>query len=88
MVGYPHEIKGEGIFAFVVLKEGGKDLDRQKMEKELKKLCKERIAGYAIPDYILVSIHHDESKILCYFNENYNLINPFFQFHDGLPKTR
>ncbi len=55
MVGFPHEIKGEGIFAFVVLKEAGKDMDRQKLVKELKKLCKERIAGYATPDHILVT---------------------------------
>ncbi|ODM98549.1 Acetyl-coenzyme A synthetase 2-like, mitochondrial [Orchesella cincta] len=53
VVGFPHELKGEGIFAFVVLKEDGKKADRSKIEKELKALCKSQIAGYAIPDYIL-----------------------------------
>lgn len=55
VVGFPHEIKGEGIFAFVVLKEEAKNMDRTKLEKELKQLCKDRIAHYAIPDHILVT---------------------------------
>ena len=56
VVGYPHDIKGEGIFAFVVLKEKGKKEDPAKIEQQLKTLCKTQIAGYAMPDYILVSL--------------------------------
>ena len=38
-----------------MLIEDGKQTDRSTLEKELKKLCKEKIAGYAVPDHILVS---------------------------------
>jgi acetyl-CoA synthetase len=55
VVGYPHSLKGEGIFAFVVLKEEAKNMNRSVLETELKKLCKEHIAGYAVPDLILVN---------------------------------
>lgn len=54
VVGYPHDVKGEGIFAFVILKDKGKKADRATIEKELRAVCKTQIAGYAIPDYILV----------------------------------
>lgn len=54
VVGYPHDVKGEGIFAFVVLKEEAKRADMAVIEKELRALCKTQIAGYAVPDYILV----------------------------------
>jgi len=54
VVGFPHEMKGEGIFAFVVLKQAGANMDRMQLEKELKALCRSKIAGYAIPDFILV----------------------------------
>jgi len=53
VVGFPHDVKGEGIFAFVVLKEKGKKEDQAQIEQELKTLCKSQIAGYAVPDYIL-----------------------------------
>ncbi len=55
VVGYPHDVKGEGIFAFVVLKDKGKKADTAVIEKELRALCKTQIAGYAVPDYILVN---------------------------------
>ena len=55
VVGYPHDVKGEGIFAYVVLKDKGKAVDRSQMDKELKSLCKTTIASYAMPDFILVS---------------------------------
>jgi acetyl-CoA synthetase len=57
VVGYPHEVKGEGIFAFVVLKEAGTKMDRTVLEKELRSLCKAKIAAYAVPDFILVSLN-------------------------------
>ena len=55
VVGYPHDVKGEGIFAYVVLKDKGKTADRKEVEAELKAICKSTIAAYAIPDFILVS---------------------------------
>jgi len=54
VVGYPHDVKGEGIFVFAVLKQEGKKMDRSVLESELKALCKSKIAGFAIPDYIVV----------------------------------
>ncbi|CAG7827441.1 unnamed protein product [Allacma fusca] len=53
VVGYPHDVKGEGIFAYVVLKDKGKKMDRSEIEKELRALCKTKIASYAVPDFIL-----------------------------------
>lgn len=54
MVGYPHDIKGEGIFAFVVLKHTEKNVNEEELRETLKALCKSNIAGYAIPDYLMV----------------------------------
>jgi acetyl-CoA synthetase len=54
VVGYPHDIKGEGIFAFVVLKHTNKNVDEATLTKELKALCKSNIAAYAVPDFIMV----------------------------------
>ena len=55
VVGYPHDIKGEGIFAYVVVKHVSENVDIVNMEKELRALCKSKIAGYAVPDFVLVS---------------------------------
>lgn len=53
VVGYPHEIKGEGIYAYVVLKESSIESKDQLMD-EMKSMVKTKIAGYAVPDYIQV----------------------------------
>ena len=50
VVGYPHEIKGSGLYCYVSLKvgeEGNKDL-----EKELIKTVREKIGPIASPDFI------------------------------------
>ncbi len=63
------QVKGEGIFAFVVLKnvavEGGSSSDGSNgdesedlklLKKELNALVKKRIAGYAVPEQIQVRV--------------------------------
>ncbi|NXW81519.1 ACS2L synthetase, partial [Alopecoenas beccarii] len=52
VIGYPHKIKGEGAFAFIVLKEQTTHIDRVK--EELKTIVASKIAKYAVPDHILV----------------------------------
>ncbi|KAM8809601.1 acetyl-coenzyme A synthetase 2-like, mitochondrial [Eudromia elegans] len=52
VIGYPHEIKGEGAFAFIVIKEGTTHKDR--IKEELKTIVASKIAKYAVPDHILV----------------------------------
>ncbi|NXL83573.1 ACS2L synthetase, partial [Alectura lathami] len=52
VIGYPHAIKGEGAFAFVVLKEQAAHTDHVK--EELKTIVATKIAKYAVPDHILV----------------------------------
>ncbi|XP_030124745.4 acetyl-coenzyme A synthetase 2-like, mitochondrial [Taeniopygia guttata] len=52
VVGYPHKIKGEGAFAFIVLKEQTACVDH--IKEELKTIVASKIAKYAVPDHILV----------------------------------
>ncbi|KAM6365643.1 acetyl-coenzyme A synthetase 2-like, mitochondrial isoform 3-T3 [Alca torda] len=52
VIGYPHKIKGEGAFAFIVLKEQTAHIDQVK--EELKTIVASKIAKYAVPDHILV----------------------------------
>ncbi|NXG53095.1 ACS2L synthetase, partial [Psilopogon haemacephalus] len=52
VIGYPHKIKGEGAFAFIVLKEQTAHTDR--IKEELKAIVASKIAKYAVPDHILV----------------------------------
>ncbi|OCT79768.1 acetyl-coenzyme A synthetase 2-like, mitochondrial [Xenopus laevis] len=53
VIGYPHEIKGEGAFAFVVLKEDLK-IAEEAIQKELQAIVATKIAKYAVPDHILM----------------------------------
>jgi acetyl-CoA synthetase len=50
VVGFPHEIKGQGIFAFVTLKEGVTESDE--LRRELLQLVRTRIGPIATPDRI------------------------------------
>lgn len=50
-VGIPHEIKGEGVFCYVVLKKEEKDIDR--VRKELHQLASERMGKALQPEQIL-----------------------------------
>jgi len=50
VVGYPHAIKGQGLYAFVTLNKGIKKT--QKIEKELFEWVKREIGSFAKPDFI------------------------------------
>ncbi|KAB1262308.1 Acetyl-coenzyme A synthetase 2-like; mitochondrial [Camelus dromedarius] len=52
VIGYPHDIKGEAAFAFIVLKEDAVDADA--VMNELRSAVATKIAKYAVPDHILV----------------------------------
>ncbi|CAD5111357.1 DgyrCDS673 [Dimorphilus gyrociliatus] len=54
VVGFPHELKGEGIYAFVSLKESIKETPEEIID-DLKKVVKTKIASYAVPDFILIT---------------------------------
>ncbi|XP_028677085.1 acetyl-coenzyme A synthetase 2-like, mitochondrial [Erpetoichthys calabaricus] len=53
VIGYPHEIKGEGAYAFVVLK-NDVEVSEDALEKDLRGIVSRKIAKYAVPDYIQV----------------------------------
>ncbi len=50
IVGYPHDIKGQGIYAYVTLMGGCEPSDE--LKKELAALCMQEIGGIARPDII------------------------------------
>jgi acetyl-CoA synthetase len=53
VVGYPHEIKGQGIFAFVILNEGWDE--STELIGELKNEVRHHIGPFATPDVVLVA---------------------------------
>lgn len=54
VVGYPHEIKGQGIFAYVVMKNVDySDVDL--IKKEITKLVRQQIGPIATPDIIMIA---------------------------------
>jgi acetyl-CoA synthetase len=53
VVPFPHDIFGEGIYAFVTLKEHVKETDEASLVAALKALVKSKIAAYAIPHKFL-----------------------------------
>ena len=54
VVAYPHDIFGEGIQAYVVLKENVQH-DEKDFTNKLKNLVKSKIAHYAMPHRIIVT---------------------------------
>ncbi|KAK3596053.1 hypothetical protein CHS0354_032581 [Potamilus streckersoni] len=52
VVGFPHEIKGEGIYAYIVLRDGVTVPENQ-LSDELKQLVKSKISSFAQPDFIM-----------------------------------
>ncbi len=54
VVGYPHDIKGQGIFAYVTLKQAETSSEEQ-IKKEVIKLVRDQIGPIATPDIILVA---------------------------------
>ena len=51
VVGFPHEVKGEGVYAYIILKEGYEGQEAT-TEAELKQLVKGKISGFAVPEMI------------------------------------
>ena len=51
VVGYPHEIKGQGIFAFVILHEGWQE--SAELLGELKNEVRHHIGNFAAPDVVM-----------------------------------
>jgi len=53
VVGFPHDIKGQGIFAYVILKEGWEE--SAELIGELKHEVRHRIGPFATPDVVLIT---------------------------------
>ncbi|MGH0128422.1 UNVERIFIED_CONTAM: hypothetical protein FKN15_058316 [Acipenser sinensis] len=53
VIGFPHDIKGEAAFAFVVLKDNI-SLTESEVVDELKAIVASKIAKYAVPDHVLI----------------------------------
>ncbi|XP_062912401.1 acetyl-coenzyme A synthetase 2-like, mitochondrial [Mobula hypostoma] len=53
VIGFPHEIKGEAAFAFIVLKDL-ENISESAIIKDLKSMVASRIAKYAVPDHIMI----------------------------------
>ncbi|CAM2116096.1 unnamed protein product [Caretta caretta] len=54
VIAFPHEIKGEGAYVFIVLKKGT-DISQERLSNELKELVSQKIAKYASPEYVQVT---------------------------------
>jgi len=54
VVGFPHEVKGEGVYAYVILKEGCEE-EVKTLEADLRVLVKSKISGFAVPDFIQIT---------------------------------
>lgn len=52
IVGYPHDIKGNALYGFVILKETGESRDRDNLQKEINQLISEQIGPIAKLDKI------------------------------------
>jgi len=52
VVGYPHDVKGEGVYAYVILKDG---VDNDGLKDELKRMVKKAIGSHAVPEMIQIS---------------------------------
>uniref|UniRef100_A0A1A8CNW1 Acetyl-coenzyme A synthetase n=2 Tax=Nothobranchius kadleci TaxID=1051664 RepID=A0A1A8CNW1_NOTKA len=53
VIGYSHNIKGQGVYAFVVLKKGV-EVQEADLVKQLSNIVSEKIAKYASPDFIQI----------------------------------
>lgn len=52
IVGYPHDIKGNALYGFVILKETGESRDRENLKKEINQLISDQIGPIAKLDKI------------------------------------
>jgi acetyl-CoA synthetase len=55
VVGYPHSIKGEGVYAYVLLNSGFEKTDREELIGALKQQVRNAIGAFAAPDVIHVA---------------------------------
>jgi acetyl-CoA synthetase len=55
VVGFPHPIKGEGIYAYVLLNEGYDNHDREELMGALKQQVRHAIGAFAAPDIIHIA---------------------------------
>ena len=53
VVGFPHEIKGQGIFAYVIIKSDIEESNN--LVKQLRQTVREQIGPIATPDFILIT---------------------------------
>ncbi len=53
VVGFPHDIKGQGIYAYIILKEGKND--RQELQQEIIAKVREMIGPIAKPDHLHIT---------------------------------
>lgn len=54
VVGFPHDVLGEGIYAFIILNIDDKSKDKEKLIADLRALVKRKISGFAVPQYFLI----------------------------------
>ncbi|WP_372920165.1 acetate--CoA ligase [Salegentibacter sp.] len=52
VVGFPHEIKGNALYAYVILKEVGESRDRENLRKEINQSISEKVGPIAKPEII------------------------------------
>jgi acetyl-CoA synthetase len=52
IVGYPHDIKGNALYGYVILKETGENRDRDNLKKEINQVITEHIGPIAKLDKI------------------------------------
>ncbi len=55
VVGYPHDIKGQGIYAYVLLNAGYAPSNPRELEGALKEQVRQKIGAFAAPDVIHVA---------------------------------
>jgi acetyl-CoA synthetase len=55
VVGYPHSIKGEGIYAYVVVNNEFENADREQLIGALKQQVRSAIGAFAAPDVIHIA---------------------------------
>jgi len=55
VVGYPHPIKGQGIYAFVALNSDREEIDPEQVHGALKEQVRHAIGAFATPDVIHVT---------------------------------
>jgi acetyl-CoA synthetase len=55
VVGFPHSIKGEGIYAYVLLNSGFEGNDREQLIGALKQQVRNAIGAFAAPDVIHIA---------------------------------